>query len=482
MVYVAKQQTISGGTIGGYDATEVGNQTIPTSMLPPVKGEPAVLSTISGKENFATKVQPKIDAANIVVKTATQTQATNAATKAANAQIPTDIVPPDVQAELDANKTDTAKLLETRLANYDAQKQMATDLYTNLILAAKTSAQAQINSLTGSWQQRRDMLQQSNKANEADWTQQFIRSGQAEYSPGMSSDLLTAKEVEGMQKVKELDDAYNAQVNSINAAVESGNFRDAAQLSSDLSRIEDEALTAIQNNAAEAASVNKQIQDKAIATSRDTAIASLMTQGLTDPTKILDVLNKNGYNVTAEDVAGTLKNLTVSGNAKDLSSDMATFQYIRDNIGLPKEIAALPPEQQYFAYLAKLKQPSGSFTLGTNQVRYDEQGNVIATGPKGKTTSSSSSSSSGAPSWEEYLAAAQKAAGVNYFPTPDQDQLKAQYETQYGSADSQPFTATELKKLEQAGLAKASRKEQLDYLYKPKDTTTDTSGLPPSLQ
>lgn len=463
MIYVAKQQTVSGGTTGGYDATWIGNTEVPTNSLPAAPGEPAALSTMSGKQNFATKIQPIIDTANKIMQTAGQLQKERAA--AAAATPPAETVPADVQAEMDSVKSDQQKVTDAQLASYDRQTKTATDIYNGLTSAAKTSAQAQINSITGSWQERRALLEESNRADTANWTQQFIRSGQAEYSPGMTSSMLTQKEQEGIRKVKALDDEYNTNVSSINAELDSGNFKAAAQLSMDLQAIEDKQLQAMQDNAKEAAAVNKQLYDKKITQQRDTAIASLLGQGLSDPSKILDVLNKNGYNVTSDDVAGTLKNLTVSGNAKDISTDLKTFQYIRDTYGLPKDIAALPPEQQYFAYLAKLKSAN--------------------TAPSRKTSSSSSSTSptNAAPTWDEYLTAAEKAAGVNYFMAPDEALLRGQYETQYGNENSQAFTATELKKLEQAGLQSASRKEQLDYLYGKKAAADTQSGdLPPSLQ
>ena len=131
----------------------------------------------------------------------------------------------------------------------------------------------------------------------------------------------------------------------------------------------------------------------------------------------------------------------------------------------------MPPEEQYFAYLGALKGGTGDFTLGTNQIRYDAKGNPIAYGPKGKTTDEDED-----PTWEEYLAAAEKAAGVNYFMGVEERALKAQYEDQYGG---EKFTSSEIKKLEQAGLLNATRQEKLDYLYS-KDEDTDT--LPESFQ
>lgn len=466
----------------GQDISVTGGSIVPSfSALAPVKGEPAVLSSVSGEQNFQTKIQPIIDTANKLVETATKLKAER---DAANAQKPpVETTPPDVQAEMDASKTAEQKAYEARLDNYDTEKQNATDIYNNLTLAAKTSAQAQINSLTSQWQQRKALLEQSNRANQANWTQQFIRFGQAEYSPGMTGDFLTLKENEGLQKVKDLDDEYNAKVNDINAALSSNNYKMAAQLSSDLTRIEENALTLMHENAKEANTVNKQIKNRMIQSSRDSAIAGIVSQGISDPAKILELLNydnagnSTGGAFTAEEIAKTIKNLTVDGNAKNLPADLKTFEYIRDNYGLPAEITQLPAEQQYFAYLKMLKKSSttssDTFTLGTNQVRFDADGNPIAYGPAGKDTTHPNSANM--PSWEKYLAAAQKAAGVSYFMAPDIAQLKQQFNDEL---NLEPLSASEKKKLEQAHLLNATRQEQLDYLY------GDNNGgdLPPSLK
>lgn len=71
---------------------------------------------------------------------------------------------------------------------------------------------------------------------------------------------------------------------------------------------------------------------------------------------------------------------------------------------------------------------------------------------------------SGAPSWEQYLAAAEDTAQMN-FNNDMMQQLRAQYDKTYVLTDTSDLTSTEKKKLEQAGLLGASRQEQLDFLY-----------------
>jgi hypothetical protein len=70
----------------------------------------------------------------------------------------------------------------------------------------------------------------------------------------------------------------------------------------------------------------------------------------------------------------------------------------------------------------------------------------------------------GAPSWEQYLQAAENAAQMN-LSNESRAKLREQYDRAFVLTDVSDFTSTEKKKLEQAGLLTAPRKEQLDFLY-----------------
>ena len=80
-------------------------------------------------------------------------------------------------------------------------------------------------------------------------------------------------------------------------------------------------------------------------------------------------------------------------------------------------------------------------------------------------------SGGGAPSWESYLAAAERAAKMN-FSNESTSQLREQYDREFVLADTSDFTSSEKKRLEQAGLLSSTRQEQLDFLY-----GDDTGGI-----
>lgn len=298
------------------------------------KSEPAVLSSRAGASAFESKVQPVIDSAN---------QVTAAARKATDARRATDLaqangeqLPPDVLAELDQGLTEEERVDKAQNASWDRQIETAQKTYRALTLASKASAAAQIQALTGQWNARKELLRQSTRANVASWNQQFIRSGQAEYSPGMTSEFLTGKEQEGARAVQALDNDYNAAVASVNTAVEERNYERAATLTSTLSGIEDKMLTRMKENAKEAAAVNAKLQESLTQSSREMAISDIVKQGITDPAEIQDYLNNTEAgaqvgDISLKEISDVLKIVNPSEDLAGLSTDYRTFKYLKDN-------------------------------------------------------------------------------------------------------------------------------------------------------
>lgn len=290
----------------------------PTGTVP---GEPAVLSSKAGATAFQNNVQPTIDSANA---------ATAAARKAAAARTATpmeEALPPEVLSEMDAK--------EAQINSWNQQAADAKSIYESLTIAAKASAAASINALTGQWQERKRLLEESNKGNVANWNQQFIRTGQAEYSPGMSADLITGKEREGQTKVKELDDQYNEAVAGVNAAVEERRFSRAAELTKTLRDIEERMHTTLIANAKEASETNRKIKEKFMQSTREMAISNIVAQGITDPAEILDYLNntEDGQQVgdiTLDEIGKVLKIVRPSEDLTGLNGDYRTFKYLQD--------------------------------------------------------------------------------------------------------------------------------------------------------
>lgn len=301
----------------------------------PAQGEPSVLSSRAGAQAFQTTVQPSIDAANAATSASAAKQLTAAQQAAALSVSTGDAIPQDVLDEIQSSKTPEDQALATQLTSWNQQIQAAKDQNASLTLSAKNTAAAQISALQSQWDERKALLEQSNSAAIAGWNQQFIRSGQAEYSPGMTGNLISGKEMEGQQKVKDLDNQYNVQIAAINAALEDKNYTLAADLTGKLNAIEDKATTVIAANAKAAADANQKIKDNLLQTNREMTISSLVKQGLTDPGDIQSYLNETNQNdavgdMTIDDISKVLKIVDPSADLTGLNADYKTYKYLKD--------------------------------------------------------------------------------------------------------------------------------------------------------
>ncbi len=378
----------------GY-AKSLSDPVLPAEMSGPVNGEPAVLSSVSGRENFQSDIKPKIDRANQAAETAAkkreyQTTYGNELLSDDEARRRGFDIPPDVQAELDAAKTEEERIYEKRLAAYDTRISDAKRMNDSLTIAQTTQAKSQIASLTREWEERRRLLEQSNNMRLSNWNQQFIRSGQAEYSPGMTADMISQKEEEGIRSLKSLDDQYNSKIAEINAALDAKQFAQAALLTSEISKIEESALTIMAANAKEAREANEKIKKSMMQASRDSAIADLVGQGITDTADLLDMLNydDSGTQVgdfTADEIEKVRKIVDPDESLAGLTTDYRTYKYLKEND--PESVKGM----SYFQFLAaasnakrKAEEKKGSGGTAVDIPSFDEFVDEFMATPEGK--------------------------------------------------------------------------------------------------
>jgi hypothetical protein len=161
--------------------------------LHPKKTEPTVLSTGTARSNFDTKIQPIIDRANTGL-TEADMRKQQQKVEQQNALANGEVTPPEIQAELDAAKTPEQKANDDIMASFTKQSDAVTKAYKEMATAASRTSRAQIAVLENQLNDRKRMVEESNKSNLGTWRQQFIRTGQTEYSPGMTQDFISAKE------------------------------------------------------------------------------------------------------------------------------------------------------------------------------------------------------------------------------------------------------------------------------------------------
>ncbi len=180
------------------------------------------------------------------------------------------------------------------------------------------------------------------------------------FAPADTSGRTLAETSLGLQKIAALDAQENSQLAAANKAQADGN-----------QQLFDKALADVQATRTAKQAAAQKVIDKQTAAidasqkqqeqaSRDTAIADLVNQGISDPSKILDLLNvdNNGKlqgDFTADEVSKTLKSIANSTGAagiKGLTGDVGNFYALKNTPGaLPASILALPDDQQLAAYI-----------------------------------------------------------------------------------------------------------------------------------
>lgn len=173
------------------------------------------------------------------------------------------------------------------------------------------------------------------------------------------------------------------------------------------------------------------------------------------------------------------------GGLKVEEADAKTISKIHTlelEAGLPQgfyeSIAAVKPDAKVLSTTTRTtggvkyadvvyKNPDGS--LSTQSVRI---------GAAGSGGGSGDGVSLPAVSFDDYIDAAQQELGMSIDPNSSlYKDLEVQYKVDYPTTGTTKFTATELKKLEQAGLLGASRQEQLDYLFGEDEDENDNPFL-----
>jgi hypothetical protein len=433
--------------VGGKIDTKTGNILSGPLAGTIAKNEPAVLSSRAGAEAFNSTVQPVINSANATVTAAAAKKAADAQAAADAAAKAGDPIPQDVIDELNASKTAEQKIKEDRLKAWDTQAKDAKTLYDSLTLASTASAAAQISTLTGSWGERRTLLERTNAANVSNWNQQFLRTGQAEYSPGITGDFITGKEQEGIAKVKALDNEYNTAVAGVNSALEQGNFTRAASLTSTLTGIQDKVSAMLEANAKEATAVNQKIADNLIQTSREMAISDIVAQGITNPAEIQDYLNNTDAgqqvgDITLDEISKVLKVVNPDVKLAGTSSDYQTFKALQ---------AAKDPSVE------------GLDWLGYKRAVY------IATSKAGAGTGNDGGTGAPAQTFEEYLAEKENEMQANIVPGSDlYKQIQADYAAFTPTLVSLAnITPTDKKAIDLAGLSGANTEAKAFFIAAP---------------
>lgn len=270
----------------------------------------------------------------------------------------------------DSNSSTPAETPEEKQFNDLATATMAkTDANTATSIA---NIQSQFNVL-------RDQQKQLNTAQEAKTQNALLTGGvtgqgsSSQYVPISSDQIVTAQMNYGLQQIASLDAKEADLINQAKIAGDTQNHQVVDQMLAQIEKIRAEKAQATQKVTEQLNTANEKAREDKLQVTKDNAIADLYSQKITDPSQILKTLNSQGFTVTADDVAKTLKNIAVStglGDVSKLSQSTQEFYKMKEDNQLP-------------AYINKLATDSEKLNAYLRDKAVAEKVPTVKTGPVG---------------------------------------------------------------------------------------------------
>lgn len=187
----------------------------------------------------------------------------------------------------------------------------------------------------------------------------LLLNGTSRYAPLDAASITRQQLSNGLMNIQDLDAKENAAIAAAQAAQQSGDMSlmlDQIKQAETIRTQKQSTATAVQNSISTA---NQQLQIQQQQQQTDSAVASALSSGMTDPAQILQALNAAGLPVTSDQVAASLKNFATTTGAAGitgLTGDTGNFYKLQAAGALPASILSLPAGQQLSAYISMVNQ------------------------------------------------------------------------------------------------------------------------------
>lgn len=279
--------------------------------------------------------------------------------------------------------------------------QNATDEVDSILNSIKASSDPILKaSLDATHQQydiKRQMQQEENTRSTKGLGRSLSLAG-SRYAPA-NKGVLGEKEKADLMGIASLDAEEKSLIAQATAAQDAKDYQRLDRILGLVETKRKEKMAAAQKINDQIAEENKAARTQLKQSTRDNAVAGLLSQGVSDPNQILNYLNyddsgKQIGDFTAKEVADAIKNLTGETNAAKLSADVTDFNYFKNGGLLPESIMSLPPQEQFLAWQKAQKEattsdPSTRYQVITDPVSgeqsiFDRQsGSFVGGQPKG---------------------------------------------------------------------------------------------------
>ena len=213
-----------------------------------------------------------------------------------------------LQKEADAQKTESEKEAEKQKAGIKA-------VLDPLKAEADVSQRAQLDEIERQYGLLIAKQEEINRRSEKTSETIQLRTGTARYAPEAAMGAVNAVVAEGQSKLSELYNKKTSARANVVAAYNEKKYTLAFREFEAFQSIDKELRNETKEINKKLLEANKKADEARIQASRDAAVASLMEQGVTDPAKMLNLLNfdesgKRTGDFTAEEIAKAVKNLT----------------------------------------------------------------------------------------------------------------------------------------------------------------------------
>lgn len=135
----------------------------------------------------------------------------------------------------------------------------------------------------------------------------------AQYAPISSEGIVASQLNYGLQQIAQLDAQETDLINAAKEAQMSQDFKLLDRKLAEVEKIRAEKAKSTEELNKKLAEQNQKAREKMIQATRDNALSDLYSQGITDPTQLLEALNKNSGDFTLKEINEGLQNLVPEG-------------------------------------------------------------------------------------------------------------------------------------------------------------------------
>lgn len=356
-----KITSTTGGTTGGAKTT--GGTTAPTI-------EPTTISDMNVRDTYIPKIDTKI---NKFAETG-QYYDQNGNLHNADGTIS------DSNSQTDSQNTDMYSSDQVQVdslnasANQDTKLMM--DTLDKLMKQTDSTTASLIGSIKSQYDTRRSQLEEVNRREQASEATSLLLGGSTRYT-GSASGIMAGYQRADIMELADLDAKEMAAIAEAKSAQASQNYKIASQKIDLVEKLRKEKIDKATKIAETIAEENKKARENMIKMSRESAIADLFTQGITDAKDILDYINydESGNaigDVSLKEIQDVLDIINPSANLDGASSDYKTYKIAQKN-------GDIPQSWSYFDYQTAVKNASngGSGGFTSTEKRKLEQAGLL---------------------------------------------------------------------------------------------------------